>query len=1273
VISRNRLFGALCTTACLGIATLATPALAAEPAWSPVAASGPTNLPPVQNEIQRLAVDAEGGTFTLTAHHVAARGTGDPVSSSQTITNVVTASGAFAVGQGIEGTGVPADTTIIAVGGGTLTISNPVLAATGGSGVALLATDAIAETTPPLAFDAEAAEVEAALNALGLINTGGGSVSVRGGPGNKNSDHPYFISFDGGALADTDAPQLSVNSAGLISDGTPNAVISTTVPGGLGTTRIALYAQNVGGLATSGTITVKVELPSGVTTSTTPGPLGFGAQWTCTTGAGQQSFTCTNMHAVPPGSVAQPILAPVVSDADASGTKSVEVSVEGGGAETASYSMPLTVSAAAADPGVQAFTAGAYDEDGKLDTRAGGHPYSASTAILVNTYRNGFGNVVPVGEFKDINVDLPPGFLGNPVATPQCPEVNLANANSFTQYCPTDAIIGSAGPLLTNFGNSVSDQPVYNVEAPFGYPGKFFFQVLEEPIHAVGSLRSDEDYGLTVSSLNTAQIATIFGSFFTFWGTPADPAHDSQRCNGTGCAAIPVPSTAPETAFLTSPVDCAREALEPPITRLRVSLWQSPLASHEASVPIEPVTGCENLHFEADFTFEPSETKSDSPASFRTSLTVPSEGLTDPEKLTTPEIRKTVVQLPKGVVLNASGADGLDACSESEIGLKNAIEPATGLPKPETMPNPVRFDKEPNTCPDSSKIGTGELKSALLEEALHGDLYLAAQGKGNPFGTLFAVYLVIEDPRHGIVIKLPGKVDPDPVSGQMTVSFENLPQLPFTYLRLGLKGGNRSVLATPTTCGQYVTAATNTPWSAPESGPPTESANNFEINQGPNGLPCAPSAADRPFDVGWKAGGESITAGASGPFDLQITRPDGSQELESLELTAPPGVTATLRGIPYCSEAQISAAEASNGKAEQATPACPAASQVGTTEVGAGSGPTPFYTPGKLYLAGPYKGAPISLVAVTPAVAGPFDLGNVVVRSAVHVNPETAQITAKTDPIPQILKGVVLRVRDLRIHLNHRGWTINPTSCDPKNVSLTAHGNSGAVGQPSVHFQVGGCGALRFQPKLHLKLKGGTRRNDYPALTATLTQAAGQANIGQVAVRLPHSEFLEQGHIRTICTRVQFAARECPAASIYGHAEAITPLLDEKLSGPVYLRSSNHELPDLVAALRGPAGQPIEIDLDGRVDSVHGGIRNSFEVVPDAPVSKFTLRLQGGKKGLIVNSANLCALKARARRATVRLIGQNNKRADQYPLLQNQCGKKHKHHHKSHKQRESVR
>jgi hypothetical protein len=568
------------------------------------------------------------------------------------------------------------------------------------------------------------------------------------------------------------------------------------------------------------------------------------------------------------------------------------------------------------------------------------------------------------------------------------------------------------------------------------------------------------------------------------------------------------------------------------------------------------------------------------------------------------------------------------------------------------MPNPMRFNEAQPTCPDGSKLGTAEIKTPVLDSPLVGTIYLAAQEE-NPFGSLLAIYLVVNDPLTGIVIKLPGEIQADPVTGQLTTVFDNSPQLPFEDLVLEFRGGGpRSELATSEICGTSQTEGEWTPWSAPESGPPAITSDPLTVTSN-----CASSPSARPFSPSFEAGTTSTQAGAYSPLVIKVNRKDGEQELTRLNFTLPAGLIGKAAGIPYCSDAQITEAEKKSGKAEMASSSCPAGSQIGTVDTSAGVGSEPFHVGGHVYWAGPYKGAPFSAVVISPAVAGPFDLGDVVVRAPLYINAESTQLTAKSDPIPTILKGIPLKLRSVAINVDKPGFILNPTNCDVKSASASIGGGSGATANPTARFQVGGCSSLKFSPKLNIKLKGGTRRAKYPALTATLNQPLGQANIRSVSVGLPHSEFLEQGHIRTVCTRVKFGENNCPTASIYGHAEATSPLLDYKLTGPVYLRSSSHRLPDMVAVLKGPATQPIEIDLDGRIDSIHGGIRATFETVPDAPVSKFVLRMQGGKKGLLVNSTNICQ---GTHKATVEMEGQNGKPHNFSTALQPQCGKKSK-------------
>jgi hypothetical protein len=428
------------------------------------------------------------------------------------------------------------------------------------------------------------------------------------------------------------------------------------------------------------------------------------------------------------------------------------------------------------------------------------------------------------------------------------------------------------------------------------------------------------------------------------------------------------------------------------------------------------------------------------------------------------------------------------------------------------------------------------------------------------------------------------------------------------------------------------------------------------VTLNPDGSHCYPGLADRPFEPRLTAGTLNPLAATFSPLAVQFTRTDEDQELSVVQGSAPPGLTASLRGLSRCPDAQIAAASDPNrtGTEEIDSPSCPASSQVGSVDAGAGVGQVLTYVKGKVYLAGPYKGAPLSGVAIVPAVAGPFDLGVVVTRAPAYLNPETAQITLKTDPLPLIFKGVPVRVRDVRVHLDRPGFTLNPTSCEAMSINATLHSAEGKSKATANRFQAADCASLGFKPKISLKLKGGTKRGAHPSLRAVVLPRAGDANIASASVTLPHSAFLDQAHIRTICTRVQFAANACPAGSVYGHAAAYTPLLDEPLEGPVYLRSSSHNLPDLVVALKGPPSLPIEFNLAGRVDSVKGGIRNTFEYAPDAPVSKFVLEMQGAKKGLVVNSTDLCA---KANRATAKLTGHNGKAYNFKPVVKPDCGK----------------
>jgi len=955
-------------------------------------------------------------------------------------------------------------------------------------------------------------------------------------------------------------------------------------------------------------------------------------------------------------------------DPAASGILTAQFAVEGGGAATAAQTVdPTRISDLEPGFGVDAFDGSIRDGAGNPLTAAGSHPSTLRTDVDFNIHSDPsvfLGSNLPFEDAKDVAVDLPPGLLGSVRGLGRCtPEELTSGPSPLTPQpsCPRSSQVGMAVVRVSDgeFANPFN-QPVYNMVPSPNVAARFAFVILGQVVVLDTSVRSlpDGGYGLVVRSVDAPQGLTIAGTSVSLWGVPADPIHDAQRfCPGTGapgCSADVEPR-----ALLRTPTSCSSEA---PEFDLRTDSWQhqgnfatASYRTHEAPGypypreegpagemhrvwgPEVGVDGCGEVPFEPSLKVEPTTQAADSPTGLSVDLGLPSdcwESMATPqeveESICQSDLKAAEVTLPEGMSLNPSAAGGREACSPAQVGLTSPI--AGG--------NPV-FDEAAVSCPDASKVGTVEIATPALDDPLKGSLYLAQQGQ-NPFGSLLAMYLVAEG--SGVRIKQAGKISLDPKSGRLTTSFDNAPQTPFSNIHLDLYGGPRAALRTPAACGTYTTNATLTPWSGNGA---VQRQSSFQVTTGCGGG----------FDPKLQAGTENPLAGTYSPFNLQLTRSDGMQEFKSLQVSLPPGLVGALKGYSYCPDATLAAISDAlgSGRAQEASPSCPGSSFVGTATVGAGAGANPFYTSaGRAYLAGPYKGAPVSLAVVAPAVAGPFDLGSVVVRNAIHVDPTSAQLTIDSDPLPTILHGIPLDLRDIRIHYNQ---TLNPTSCEPFRVGSTVTSVQGATATPGVHFQAAGCDRLGFKPRLTLKLKGGMKRSDFPALTAVMRPRLGDANAGRLQVTLPHSEFLAESHLGTVCTRVQFAADDCPAKSIYGRVSATSPILDNPLTGKVYLRSSDHLLPDLVLALRGPANQPIEIDVVGRIDSdkrTHG-LRTTFEGLPDAPLTKVVLKMRGGEKSLLENSIDICR---HPQRASAAMVGQNGKLREFRPKLRVHCGKR---------------
>ncbi len=884
---------------------------------------------------------------------------------------------------------------------------------------------------------------------------------------------------------------------------------------------------------------------------------------------------------------------------------------------------------------------------------AGAHPSSIQTKFLINTTSGPNGFPIADGSARNAFGMTPPGLVPNPEAILKCPGVRVL----LEGVCPPESQVG----VVTVFTTAATFGPyaVYNMPSLPGTPGTVAFDVVNNPIYLTGSVRSDGDYGLNVVSRNVSQAIPFTGVDLVFWGVPSAEEHDPMRaidCSPAVCRFGTSSDVVNPKAFLTNPTSCTGEDIGLPMT-LRLESWQEPQQSDESTfLTHEPgdlfdqvgSTECHRVPFDPDIGVQGTTDDAETPTGLEVTLGFPQQGLTNPDGLAQSHLKRTVVSLPEGMTINPSYADGVSVCTAGQIGLISS--------------GPARFNLDEEQCPDASQIGEVEIQTPVLPEPVEGELYVAEQddpyspGPENPFDSLFALYIAAEG--QGVGVKLAGEVSLDHATGQVVTTFDNNPQLPFSRFTLKFKGGQRAPLATPSACGKFETVAEFESWSRPDEA--VFDTEPLYIAQGPNGGPCL-RAQERRLDPGLTAGTVNPNAGSYSPFVLRMTRRDGEQEISSFSADLPPGLTAKLAGVSKCSDGALALAAQKRGAVEKAEPSCPASSQIGTALSGTGTGSQLTYVPGKVYLAGPYNGAPLSVATVVPAQVGPFDIGTIVVRAALQVDSDDAQVHVDPVPIPYIRQGVALHVRDIRVILDRQNFTLNPTNCDRMVIDGTLTGTgadftSSADDPPvtkSTPFQAANCAALPFKPKLSFKLKGGTKRGQFPAFQATLKARPGDANLAKTTVVLPRSEFIEQGHIRTVCTRVQFKAQQCPLGSIYGHARAITPLFDTPVEGPVYLRSNGGErlLPDLVVSLK---NGEIEVALAGFIDSVKGRVRNAFNVIPDAPVTKFTLNMQGGKKGLLVNHLDLCKVTSRA---DVKMVGQNGKVVETRPKMGTSCGK----------------
>jgi hypothetical protein len=882
--------------------------------------------------------------------------------------------------------------------------------------------------------------------------------------------------------------------------------------------------------------------------------------------------------------------------------------------------------------------------------QAAGHPIFGITQFIVR-HKTEVTHEEPEVDMKTLRVDLPVGLSVNPGATPQC-EVG-AGQHPDPATCPAASKVGESlvtvspeVPLTPPITIAV---PVYNVKPNPGEPARFGFSVLNpvitEPpsdIYLEGDVAWSSDYheGFTIHVPKVSGVK-LLKNRLVFEGQSQGPA-------GVG-------------HFLTTPSTCFDPA-QPAFahtysTYARADSLQNPDPSFPNGSPfveakLPPGTSpkeCGTIPFDPAIGVDPGTNQVDAPAGATTELTVPVE--VNPAGQESSTMRVARVTLPAGMGLNPSAANGLAACTDAEFG---------------------RGTTNPVGCPAASKIGTVTVVTPPLPEGpLTGNIYVGEQRSRDPqSGEEYRIFVDAESARYGVSVRLIGNVIADPKTGQLTAVFDEpakidplrgelphgLPQVPFSTFRLSLDGGPRAALSSPPTCGPNTTSSSLTPWSG---NPPATPSSSFKLASAPGGGACPATMAKRPFAPGFSAQAKSRRAKAFTPFSTHISRPPGQQELKGLDLTLPKGATAKLKGVPYCKPSDIARAEKRAGAAEKKSPSCSEKSEIGVATVEAGTGRSPLKIHGTAYLAGRYEGAPLSILVVTPALAGPFDLGNVVVRVPLFLDPESGRIHPKTDAIPDVFAGTKLDVRSIFLNVNRKGFTRNGTNCRKQATEGVIKGggadptNPGAFSAFAVSdpFKATRCRKLKFHPKLTLRLFGATRRAQHPRLRAMLKARRKDADIARTSVALPHALILDQSSLARICTRVQFAAHECPKKSIYGHAKAFSPLLGKPLDGPVYLRSSDNPLPDMVVRLKGQ----VEIVLDGRIDTFRGGIRTTFTHLPDLPVSRFVLKLPGGKHGLLVASTSLCAKPVKA---IVRIRAQNGRKANRHTALRTPCGSK---------------
>jgi hypothetical protein len=913
-----------------------------------------------------------------------------------------------------------------------------------------------------------------------------------------------------------------------------------------------------------------------------------------------------------------------------------EVKVEGGQAPPESVTEPLRIDEHPAGFGVEKYELRAEEEGGATDTQAGSHPFQLSTALSLNVDPS----EEPVALAKNLQFTLPAGMIGNPLAIPRCRQVDFNTIlASFANLCPADTAVGIAEVAIKEprVGPShpiVLTVPVFNVEPAAGEPARLGFTAFKVPVVLETAVRTGSDYAVVVTAKDTSEASGIVSSRVSIWGVPGDARHNSERgweCAGGGahteenlfpkCSEQVQP---PEVPFLSMPTSCDNPLHSP----MQAQSWVpgSEYTPPKESEFQEQLTGCSALEFSPTFATSPDEHSAATPTGLGVEVGMPKNApqFETPTGLAQSALKATTVTLPEGIQLNPAAAGGLGACSAFEVG----FEP--GFPESAQTEN-NHFSPGPFGCNDAAKVGTVSIKSPDLENELKGFVYLGREHT-NPFEAPLVIYILAEDcggtvpakpecaaPNSGVRVKLSGTVTPNPSNGQLVSTFANNPQVPFESFNLHFFNGPRASLATPSVCGNYTATTSFAPWSGREAATPSSS---FDITSGvggpPNGCPSNPP----PFGPALTAGSKNTNAGAyEEAFTLTIDKPDGQQPLSGLTMKLPPGLAAMISKVTPCPQTQVE------------NNSCGPESLIGESFASAGLGGEPFTLPGKVYFTAGYNGAPFGLSVVTPAVAGPFNLGDVTVRSTINVDPSTAAVTINSEPFPTMLKGVPTQLKQIKVVVNRPEFQFNPTNCTGMSIAYKLTGAQGGAASSTYPFKAQNCAALSFHPTLVAEADGRASKPNGTTFKVRVTSGPGQSNIAKTDLTLPIQLPSRLTTIQKACLAATFEANpaSCPEGSNIGNAIARTPVLKNPLQGPAYLVShGNAAFPDVEFVLQ---GEGLTLILDGKTDIKKGITYSRFESVPDAPVSLFETVLPAGPHSALTANVpesehfNLCRQK----------------------------------------------